>query len=190
LRAQAEQRASAPAASNPAAAVARVVAPVAKPIAPPSLEMTRVSAPAPVPTTPSTAPVAPPPEGGYQSIVLTACNDHAMARLPESSVTIQKFPFRIGRKHETPGKGATVFASNDLPIADEKPYQISRNHCSIEREGDHFFVRDRGSSLGTVVNDAAIGLAENSLTQDLRGGENQILLGSDDSQFQFKVTLR
>ena len=152
--------------------------------------MTRVSAPAPVATAPSTAPVAPPPEGGYQSIVLTACNDHAMARLPESSVTIQKFPFRIGRKHENPEKGATVFASNDLPIADEKPYQISRNHCSIEREGDHFFVRDRGSSLGTVVNDAAIGLAENSLTQDLRGGENQILLGSDDSQFQFKVTLR
>ena len=190
LRAQAEQRASVPVASNPAAAVARVVAPVAKPIAPPSIEMTRVAAAAPVATAPSTAPVAPPPEGGYQSIVLTACNDHAMARLPESSVTIQKFPFRIGRKHETPGKGATVFASNDLPIADEKPYQISRNHCSIEREGDHFFVRDRGSSLGTVVNDAAIGLAENSLTQDLRGGENQILLGSDDSQFQFKVTLR
>ena len=190
LRAQAEQRASTPAASNPAAAVARVVAPVAKPIAPPSIEMTRVAAAAPVATAPSTAPVAPPPEGGYQSIVLTACNDHAMARLPESSVTIQKFPFRIGRKHDTPGKGATVFASNDLPIADEKPYQISRNHCSIEREGDNFFVRDRGSSLGTVVNDAAIGLAENSLTQDLRGGENQILLGSDDSQFQFKVTLR
>jgi len=190
LRAQAEQRASAPAASNPAAPMARVVAPVAKPIASPSLEMTRVAAPVPVVTAPSAAPVAPPPEGGYQSIVLTACNDHAMARLPESSVTIQKFPFRIGRKHDTPGKGATVFASNDLPIADEKPYQISRNHCSIEREGDNFFVRDRGSSLGTVVNDAAIGLAENSLTQDLRGGENQILLGSDDSQFQFKVTLR
>lgn len=185
LRAQAEQRAT-----SPAATVARVVAPVAKAITPPSIEMTRVVAPAPVATTPSAALVAPPPEGGYQSIVLTACNDHAMARMPESSVTIQKFPFRIGRKHETPGKGATVFASNDLPIADEKPYQISRNHCSIEREGDHFFVRDRGSSLGTVVNDAAIGLAENSLTQDLRGGENQILLGSDDSQFQFKVTLR
>ena len=190
LRAQAEQRASAPVASNPAAAVARVVAPVAKPIAHPSIEMTRISSTAPAATAPSTAPVAPPPEGGYQSVVLTACNDHAMARLPESSVTIQKFPFRIGRKHDTPGKGATVFASNDLPIADEKPYQISRNHCSIEREGDHFFVRDRGSSLGTVVNNAAIGLAENSLTQDLRGGENQILLGSDDSQFQFKVTLR
>jgi predicted component of type VI protein secretion system len=189
LRAQAEQKASVPVASNPAVPAARVVAPVVRPIAPASIEMTRVSAPAPVATAPSAAPVAPPPEGGYQSVVLTACNDHALARLPESSVTIQKFPFRIGRKHDTPGKGATVFASNDLPIADEKPYQISRNHCSIEREGDHFFVRDRGSSLGTVVNDAAIGLAENSLTQDLRGGENKILLGSDDSQFQFKITL-
>jgi hypothetical protein len=190
LRAQAEQRASVPVASNPAAPVARVVAPLTKSIAPPSLEITRVSAPAPVATAPSAAPVTPPPEGGYQSVILTACNDHARARLPETSVAIQKFPFRIGRKHDTPGKGATVFASNDLPIADDKPYQISRNHCSIEREGDNFFVRDRGSSLGTVVNEAAIGLAENSLTQDLRGGENQILLGSDDSQFQFKVTLR
>ena len=188
LRAQAEQRASVP--STSAAPVARVVAPLTKSIAPPSLEMTRVSAPTPVATTPSAAPVTPPPEGGYQSVILTACNDHARARLPETSVAIQKFPFRIGRKHDTPGKGATVFASNDLPIADDKPYQISRNHCSIEREGDNFFVRDRGSSLGTVVNEAPIGLAENSLTHDLRGGENQILLGSDDSQFQFKVTLR
>ena len=190
LRAQAEQRASVPVASTSAASVARVVAPLTKSIAPPSLEMTRVSAPTPVATTPSAAPVTPPPEGGYQSVILTACNDHARARLPETSVAIQKFPFRIGRKHDTPGKGATVFASNDLPIADDKPYQISRNHCSIEREGDNFFVRDRGSSLGTVVNEAPIGLAENSLTHDLRGGENQILLGSDDSQFQFKVTLR
>lgn len=190
LRAQAEQRASVPVASTSAAPVARVVAPLTKSIAPPSLEMTRVSAPAPVATAPSAAPVTPPPEGGYQSVILTACNDHARARLPETSVAIQKFPFRIGRKHDTPGKGATVFASNDLPIADDKPYQISRNHCSIEREGDNFFVRDRGSSLGTVVNEAPIGLAENSLTHDLRGGENQILLGSDDSQFQFKVILR
>ena len=190
LRAQAELRASVPVASTSAAPVARVVAPLTKSIAPPSLEMTRVSAPAPVATAPSAAPVTPPPEGGYQSVILTACNDHARARLPETSVAIQKFPFRIGRKHDTPGKGATVFASNDLPIADDKPYQISRNHCSIEREGDNFFVRDRGSSLGTVVNEAPIGLAENSLTHDLRGGENQILLGSDDSQFQFKVTLR
>lgn len=185
LRAQAEAKVAAPA----VVPSVRVVAPVAKPLAPPSLEITRVAAPLPVTASPA-APVTPPPAGGYPSVVLTAGSDHAMARLPESTVTITKFPFRIGRKHDTPGKGATVFATNDLPIADEKPYQISRNHCSIEREGDNFFVRDRGSSLGTVVNEAAIGLAENSLTHDLKGGENKILLGSDESEFQFKITLR
>jgi CRP-like cAMP-binding protein len=193
LRARAEQQV--PVAGTPAlvAPTMRVVAPATTAIAPPSLELTRVPVAVAAPVVGSTpvavAPVAPPPAGGYQSVVLTAATDHARARLPEGTVVIQKFPYRIGRKHDTPGKGATVFASNDLPIADDKPYQISRNHCSIEREGDNFFVRDRGSSVGTVVNDVPIGLAEDTLTKDLRGGENEVLLGADDSPFKFKITL-
>ena len=151
LRSKAEQAlASGAAAAAPTAApIPRVVAPVSAPIAPPpSLELTRTVAPvaAPVPGAPVAAAKPappPPPAGGYTSVVLEALTEHAKARLPEPVVTISKFPFRIGRKHEVQGKGATVFASNDLAIADDKPYQISRNHCSIEREGDHFFVRDR-----------------------------------------------
>jgi len=196
LRAKAEQAlASGSAAVSAAAPVARVVAPVAKPIAPPpSLELSRTIA---VPSAgsagaPATAPKAappPPPPGGYQSVVLQALTEHARARLPEPVITISKFPFRIGRKHEVQGKGATVFAANDVALADDKPYQISRNHCSIEREGDHFFVRDRGSTVGTVVNDKPIGLAEDTLTCDLHGGDNEILLGADDSPFKFKIIL-
>ena len=195
LRAKAEQAAVAAPAPGPIAApVPRVVAPVVAPVAPPSLELTRTVVPtaAPAPGAPPAAakPASPPPPpGGYQSVVLQALTEHARARLPEPVVTITKFPFRIGRKHEVQGKGATVFAANDLAVADDKPYQISRNHCSIEREGDHFFVRDRGSTVGTVVNDTAIGLAEDTLTCDLRGGDNEILLGADDSPFKFKVTL-
>ena len=188
LRARAEQQVPVAGAAAVVAPTMRVVAPATTAIAPPSLELTRV--PVAVAGSPvAVAPVAPPPAGGYQSVVLTAATDHARARLPEGTVVIQKFPYRIGRKHDALGKGATVFASNDLPIADDKPYQISRNHCSIEREGDNFFVRDRGSSVGTVVNDAPIGLAEDTLTKDLRGGDNEILLGADDSPFKFKITL-
>ena len=195
LRAKAEQAVVAAPAPGPIAApVPRVVAPVVAPVAPPSLELTRTVVPtaAPAPGAPPAAakPASPPPPpGGYQSVVLQALTEHARARLPEPVVTITKFPFRIGRKHEVQGKGATVFAANDLAVADDKPYQISRNHCSIEREGDHFFVRDRGSTVGTVVNDTPIGLAEDTLTCDLRGGDNEILLGADDSPFKFKVTL-
>jgi hypothetical protein len=195
LRAKAEQAAVAAPTPGPIAApVPRVVAPVVAPVAPPSLELTRTVMPTAAPA-PGAAPTAakpaapPPPPGGYQSVVLQALTEHARARLPEPVVTITKFPFRIGRKHEVQGKGATVFAANDLAVADDKPYQISRNHCSIEREGDHFFVRDRGSTVGTLVNDTAIGLAEDTLTCDLRGGDNEILLGADDSPFKFKVTL-
>ncbi len=195
LRAKAEQAAVAVPAPGPIAAPApRVVAPVVAPVAPPSLELTRtvvaVAAPAPGAAPAAAKPVPPPPPpGGYQSVVLQALTEHARARLPEPVVTISKFPFRIGRKHEAQGKGATVFAANDLAVADDKPYQISRNHCSIEREGDHFFVRDRGSTVGTVVNETPIGLAEDTLTCDLRGGDNEILLGADDSPFKFKITL-
>ena len=195
LRAKAEQATVAAPTPGPIAApVPRVVAPVVASVAPPSLELTRTvmpsAAPAPGAKTGTAKPaVAPPPPGGYQSVVLQALTEHARARLPEPVVTITKFPFRIGRKHEVQGKGATVFAANDLAVADDKPYQISRNHCSIEREGDHFFVRDRGSTVGTVVNDTPIGLAEDTLTRDLRGGDNEILLGADDSPFKFKITL-
>lgn len=195
LRAKAEQGlVVAPTTAPVAAPVPRIVAPVVAPIAPPpSLELTRTVVPvaAPVPGAPPAAKPAapPPPPGGYQSVVLQALTEHARARLPEPVITISKFPFRIGRKHEVQGKGATVFAANDLAVADDKPYQISRNHCSIEREGDHFFVRDRGSTVGTVVNDKPIGLAEDTLTCDLHGGDNLILLGADDSPFKFKITL-
>lgn len=197
LRTKAEQALASGAvvAASVAASVPRVVAPVVAPIAPPpSLELTRTVVPVAVSAPGAPAAVAkpappPPPAGGYTSVVLEALTEHAKARLPEPVITITKFPFRIGRKHEVQGKGATVFAANDLAVADDKPYQISRNHCSIEREGDHFFVRDRGSTLGTMVRDTPIGLAEDSLTADLHGGSNEILIGSDDSPFKFKVTL-
>ena len=192
LRAKAEQAlASGMPGISAAGPVSRAIAPVAKAaLPPPSLELSRVIvAPvAPPPGSTKALPPAPPP-GGYQSVVLQALTEHAKARLPEPVITISKFPFRIGRKHEVQGKGATVFAANDIALADDKPYQISRNHCSIEREGDHFFVRDRGSTVGTVVNDKPIGLAEDTLTCDLHGGDNEILLGADDSPFKFKITL-
>ena len=96
LRARAELQV--PVAGTPAvvAPTMRVVAPATTAIAPPSLELTRVPVAVAAPVAGSTpvavAPVAPPPAGGYQSVVLTAATDHARARLPEGTVVIQKFP--------------------------------------------------------------------------------------------------
>jgi len=104
---------------------------------------------------------------------------------------IEKFPFRIGRGgHGDNGSKSSVFSSNDFLIADSEPFQVSRSHCSIEREGENFFVRDRGSTMGTIVNGIPIGVQHSGLTVDLRRGENTLILGSTRSPFKFKLDLQ
>ena len=51
-------------------------------------------------------------------------------------------PFSIGRDPQ-----------NHLSLPDSS---VSREHCVIVRQGDHFVIRDLGSHNGTLVNDAAI----------------------------------
>ncbi len=103
-----------------------------------------------------------------------------------ADLAIEKFPFRIGRVNDVDG---SVFSSNDFSIPDKQPFQVSRNHCSIEREGDHYFVRDRGSTLGTIVNDVHIGVQHGTLTVDLKQGENIVVIGSQKSPYKFRVVL-
>ena len=106
-----------------------------------------------------------------------------------SPIKIDKFPFRLGRQSERANSESNIFSANDFPLLDEEPYQISRSHCSIEREGDSFFVRDRGSKLGTIVNGNAIGIHQSTLTCDLREGKNTLILGSVRSPYKFQIEL-
>lgn len=128
--------------------------------------------------------------------------DHAISMSPldaecasrfdegEGSWKIEKFPFRIGRRGiGEDGERHSIFSSNDLLIADEEPFQISRSHCSIEREGESFFVRDRGSTLGTIVNGKPIGVQHSCLTADLRKGVNTLVIGSARSSYKFQIEL-
>lgn len=103
----------------------------------------------------------------------------------EIRVQIETFPFRIGRR--LPPTVASVFATNDLFVDDDPPYQVSRNHCAIERTARGFVVQDRGSKLGTIVNGIAIGEASPRMTAPLRRGENLIVLGSAESRVRLKA---
>lgn len=118
-------------------------------------------------------------------LFLNVTNPRVAAACAKPGVEILKFPYRIGRAehHSVP----SVFSTNDFVLHDEKPYQVSRNHCSIECEGDHLFVRDRGSMVGTLVNGQQIGIGTESLTADLAPGMNTLVLGMDNSPFQFSI---
>jgi hypothetical protein len=58
---------------------------------------------------------------------------------------------------------------------------------SINFYKDQYYILDRGSSLGTIVNDVTIGGRQSNFKAELRKGENVIILGDASSQFQFKI---
>ena len=101
------------------------------------------------------------------------------------SVDVTALPFRIGRAYAD--TNAALFARNDLSIPDSQPYHVSRNHCEIDLGEQGLVIRDRGSRLGTIVNNVAIGAHSETLSAPLHQGDNMLLLGSDDSPFRIVV---
>jgi hypothetical protein len=105
----------------------------------------------------------------------------SMVNPPEIEVT--KFPLLLGRQ----STGAELFGKLHVSIRNDKPYQVSRHHAAIEQEAAGFFVRDRGSTLGSWVNEIPIGLDVGSAAAPLERGENLLILGREDSPFRFKI---
>lgn len=116
------------------------------------------------------------------AVTLTPLTDAAARALPRAPVTIERFPFRIGR--------CDAGMRNDLGLEDTVPYQISREHLLfVERDG-RIGVVDAGSRLGTRVDGSRVGLAtaENGLTF-LADGEGTLVLGTSRSPFRFRYRI-
>jgi hypothetical protein len=112
----------------------------------------------------------------------------AAQTLPDDGLLVTRFPLRIGRvaaPHETDSLDL-----NDLWLMDEKPYNVSRNHCEIHADPKGLVVRDRGSHLGCGVNDEWVGGRSARPAARLHPGENVLVIGSRSSPYQFRVTVR
>jgi hypothetical protein len=121
-------------------------------------------------------------------LVLTPLTPEASQSLRDSGLTLPKLPFRIGRASEADEPQALDL--NDLWILDDKPFKVSRNHLSIEAwERGRFIVRDRGSFLGTVVNDQTIGGKSKRQIAELKSGDNTIIIGPAESPLRFRVSV-
>jgi pSer/pThr/pTyr-binding forkhead associated (FHA) protein len=105
------------------------------------------------------------------------------------SLQIEKFPFKIGRDTYDGHVSDSSAFTNDLTISDREPFQVSRKHCFIERDGECFYVRDTGSSLGTIVNGTPIGVKNASLSEVLILGKNTVILGTARSPFKFQIEI-
>ena len=89
--------------------------------------------------------------GSFSGTVrLTGLTEEAEDSLGREELMIGRFPFKIGRK--TTAHMNDLFSHNDLLIEDNIPYNVSRNHVSLQVKKDEIYVIDRGSTLGTMIN--------------------------------------
>ncbi len=126
------------------------------------------------------------PDVNYK-VTLRSCYDQTGWKGAPIELEITKFPFRIGRAYFD--TAVAVFARNDLSIEDQTPFHISRNHCEIDKITDRFVLRDRGSRLGTWVNSKHVAIDANCFHTDLNDGDNDVILGSEDSAHKFILTI-
>lgn len=121
-------------------------------------------------------------------VFISGLTPEAEAALGGGEKEIRKFPFRVGRK--TANFMTDVFSHNDLYLPDAAPYTVAKNHFAVESRGAGFYVVDRGSSAGTLVNGTGVGGGSASGEAELKSGENLIVAGPESSRYRFRLTLR
>lgn len=129
--------------------------------------------------------MAPAPPKSHVIKIMPLTKTAAMAVSLEG-MHVRRFPFRVGRE---PAEGRSRLSTNDLGLPDTDPYNVSREHFSIEIEGSAVVLYDRGSYHGTIVNGQQIGGNRIIGSVQLRPGGNEIVAGPPDSPFRFSVLI-
>ena len=134
---------------------------------------------------------APSRTGAY----LVALTPESAAAIQAHEINIPHLPFRVGRESRRfkwtemglVGERRTVAApNNDLYLVEEsEPMNVSREHFLIDRTDDGFFLLDRGSTCGTIVEGEPIGGGQVSLQAPLKD-HDVIIVGTSLSRYIFK----
>jgi hypothetical protein len=115
-----------------------------------------------------------------------------------SVVPLLRFPFRVGRDLRDPHAKPRILlrerrrgaasGPNDLYLPESGPrLRLSREHFLIGEEGGRYFLEDRRSALGTLVEGRTVGGARTGGQCELRDGD-VIIPGGSGSPFVFKFT--
>jgi hypothetical protein len=125
---------------------------------------------------------------------LKALTPEARVCLGAQLFQIPRFPFRVGRESRTSKlpqfpnsrRRGESSPTSDLYLFETGPVlNVSRDHFQIELRQGEFFLVDRGSACGTIVEGETVG-------EDRVGGERRldpndvIIVGSSESRYAFK----
>jgi hypothetical protein len=120
-------------------------------------------------------------------IVLFAASEALAGQVPGEGIVINRLPFVVGRQPAANEgrRGAAV----QLGLEDTAPYRLSRRHFAVVAGAEGLVVRDDHSTLGTVVNEEAVGEQFPRSEALLRRGENLVAAGGADSPFVFRLVV-
>ena len=115
-------------------------------------------------------------------------------------VPLHRLPFRVGRDLRDPNRKprfhlrerrrGAASGPNDLYLPESGPrLRLSREHFLIGEGGGRYFLEDRRSALGTLVEGRTVGGARTGGQCELNDGD-VIIPGGSGSQFVFKFTRR
>jgi len=116
-------------------------------------------------------------------------------------VRITQFPFKVGRESRVSQATQDSFVREQrrgtapqlnhlylIEVSQSGMLHISRDHFTIERAGDQFFVVDRGSVCGTIVAGQRLGGHRKGGRTEIRNGD-QMTVGTRDSPYVFQFEI-
>ena len=122
------------------------------------------------------------------SLFLEPDSDETRSQSALQAQALNSFPFAFGRRADL-AACADIFSKSHLLIGDRMPFRVSRSHCVIEREKGAYYIQDRGSKLGTIVNDVPLGGKSKERRVQLQTGANTLILGPANSTIRFVLTV-
>lgn len=115
-------------------------------------------------------------------------------------IPIMKFPFRVGRESRVGENERGLFLklrlkktesrpNNDLYLIDNgSTLQVSKEHFEIVKTNNFYLLKDRGSTLGTTINDITYGGENEEIEQVLNDGDI-VKIGSKNSLYKFQFII-
>jgi hypothetical protein len=115
-------------------------------------------------------------------------------------ISMFDFPFNIGRESRMSLNERGLFVKLRIMKSDSKPnndiylanctdnLEISKEHFLIEKKDNHYFIKDRNSTLGTKLNDEEIGKEKSNTLFPIKDGDI-IKIGSSHSTYKYKFLI-
>jgi len=104
-----------------------------------------------------------------------------------SYIEINEFPYLVGNISTTQKHCITNPSSLKIPLSGA--HELADNHFEVIRRSGDIYVRDLGSTHGTLVNGNALSKYGASATARLGIGKNEVVAGGAESPVRFTVTI-